>query len=80
MTHNPRNLTIPGRLKPRQEIIYGLADEAAELAKTVQREPWRKLALRAAVSVSQAKQERFARLYLDRIHEYIEKERRFGRK
>lgn len=74
-----RNLTIPGRLKPAQRIIHALADEATELARQVEREPWRRLAMRSAVAVSQSKREKEARRHLENVYGYIEKERRFGK-
>jgi hypothetical protein len=78
--YNRRNATVPGRLKPAKWVIFALADEAAELALTVEGEPWRKLALRSAVAVSQAKTKDKARMYLGRVHQYLEKSVRFRRK
>lgn len=77
---NIRNKNIPGRVKPQHLEMRVMADEAAEIARSIDAQPWRRLAMSAALTVAQAKGKPTAAKYLAIVHGYAEKNRRHGKK
>jgi hypothetical protein len=69
----------PGKITPDRARVYEMADEAVVLALAVEAEPWRKLAMRAALAVARCKTTKTAVRHYASLLNIIEKNKKFGK-